>query len=49
MSSVIFQNFSSDDYSAPESIFIPTCTFYSQREEKIKKGSSIKPPALMRA
>lgn len=33
MSSVICQNFSSDDYSAPESIFIPTCTFYSQKKE----------------
>ena len=36
MSSVIFQSFFSDDHSAPESIFIPICTFYSQRKEKIK-------------
>jgi len=35
--------------SGQKSIFTPTCTFFSQREEKIKKGSSINYPSLMRA
>ena len=29
-------------------ILTPTCTFFSQREEKRKKGSSINYPSLMR-